>query len=101
MPYTLIIMMKLKTVMNNPPINVTAHKGMLSKKPQSATAVFISSGSTAKAGGAVNIPNEQMGYISNSEAFYGVKMDAIANLSGQQEIKDLFNVMERSGKWRL
>ena len=49
----------------------------------------------------MNIPNEQMGYITNSEAFYGVKMDAIANLSGQQEIKDLFNVMERSGKWRL
>ncbi len=49
----------------------------------------------------MNIPNEQMGYITNSEVFYGVKMDATANLSGQQEIKDLFNVMERSGKWRL
>ncbi len=31
-------------------------------------------------------------------AFYGgVKMDATANLSGQQEIKDLFDVMERNG----
>ena len=35
-----------KTVMNSPPIKVTAHNGMLSKKPQSSTAVTISAGST-------------------------------------------------------
>ncbi len=39
-------------------------------------------------------------------AFYGgVKMDAIANLSGQQEIKDLFDVMDINGlkkeKWEM
>ena len=32
--------------MNSPPISVTAHRGMLSKKPQSSTAFTISGGST-------------------------------------------------------
>ena len=32
--------------MNSPPISVTAHKGIDSKKPQSSTAVIISCGST-------------------------------------------------------
>ena len=39
-------MMKDSTVINRPPINVTAHSGMLSKKPQSSIAVTISVGST-------------------------------------------------------
>ena len=34
------------TVMNSPPMSVTAHRGMLSKKPQSSTAVTISVGNT-------------------------------------------------------
>ena len=37
----IIIIIKLSTVINSPPISVTAHKGMLSKKPQSSTAVTI------------------------------------------------------------
>ena len=38
--------MKLNTVMNSPPISVTAHSGILSKNPQSSTAFIISSGNT-------------------------------------------------------
>ena len=38
--------MKLNTVINSPPINVTAHSGILSKNPQSSTAFIISSGNT-------------------------------------------------------
>ena len=36
--------------MNSPPINVTAHRGMLSKKPQSSMAVTISAGRTVDCG---------------------------------------------------
>ena len=46
LPYTDIIIMNDSTVMNSPPMSVTAHRGMLSKKPQSSTAVTISEGST-------------------------------------------------------
>ena len=46
LPYTDIIIMNDNTVMNSPPISVTAQRGMLSKKPQSSTAVTISCGST-------------------------------------------------------
>ena len=38
--------MKLNTVMNNPPMSVTAHRGMDSKNPQLSTAVIISCGNT-------------------------------------------------------
>ena len=43
-PYTVIIIMKDNTVINNPPINVTAHNGMDSKKPHFSTAVIIDCG---------------------------------------------------------
>ena len=46
LPYTDIIIMNDSTVMNSPPMSVTAHRGMLSKKPQSSTAVTISVGNT-------------------------------------------------------
>ena len=46
LPYTDIIIMNDSTVMNRPPMSVTAHKGILSKKPQSSTAVTISCGNT-------------------------------------------------------
>ena len=45
-PYTVRIIRKDSTVMNSPPMRVTAHRGMDSKKPQSSTAVTIYSGST-------------------------------------------------------
>ena len=35
--------MKLRTVIKSPPINVTAHRGILSKNPQSSTASMIMS----------------------------------------------------------
>ena len=38
--------MKLNTVIKSPPISVTAHRGILSKNPQSSTASMISSGKT-------------------------------------------------------
>ena len=38
--------MKLSTVINSPPIKVTAHKGIDSKNPQLSTAVIISCGNT-------------------------------------------------------
>jgi len=38
LPYTDRIIMKESTVMNNPPMSVTAHSGMLAKKPQSSIA---------------------------------------------------------------
>ena len=38
--------MKLRTVINSPPMSVTAQRGMLSKKPQLSTAVTISWGRT-------------------------------------------------------
>ena len=38
--------MKLRTVIKSPPINVTAHRGILSKNPQSSTASMISSDKT-------------------------------------------------------
>ena len=41
-----MIITKERTVINSPPINVTAQRGMLSKKPQSSTAFTISGGST-------------------------------------------------------
>lgn len=41
-----MIIMKDSTVMNSPPMSVTAHSGILSKKPQSSTAVTISLGKT-------------------------------------------------------
>ena len=46
-PYTVIIITKESTVISSPPISVTAHNGMDSKKPQSSTAVMISVGRTA------------------------------------------------------
>ena len=49
-PYTLRIITKDSTQMNRPPISVTAHNGMDSKKPQSSTAVMISCGSTVACG---------------------------------------------------
>ena len=52
-PYTLKIITKLSTQMNNPPISVTAHKGILSKKPQSSIAVTISCGNIVACG----VPN--------------------------------------------
>jgi hypothetical protein len=45
-PYTVIIMMKLSTVMNRPPSSVTAHKGIDAKKPVLLIASFMLSGST-------------------------------------------------------
>ena len=51
-------MMKDSTVMNSPPISVTAHRGMLSKKPQSSTAVMISWGSAVFC--AAPMPAERM-----------------------------------------
>ena len=44
LPYTVIIMIKLSTVTNRLPINVTAHNGILSKNPHASTAVTISCG---------------------------------------------------------
>ena len=41
-----MIITKDNTVMNSPPISVTAQRGMLSKNPQSSTAFMISEGST-------------------------------------------------------
>ena len=41
LPYTVNIIMNDKTVINNPPINVTAHKGIDSKKPQLSIAFII------------------------------------------------------------
>ena len=46
LPYTLIIIMNDITVINSPPISVTAHNGMLSQKPQFSIAVTILSGNT-------------------------------------------------------
>ena len=43
-PYTVIIIMNDKTVINSPPISVTAHNGILSKKPHSSIFVIISAG---------------------------------------------------------
>ena len=43
-PYTVIIIMKERTVINSPPISVTAHNGMLSKNPHSSIVVIISEG---------------------------------------------------------
>ena len=50
LPYTDRIMMNDSTQMNRPPISVTAHKGIDSKKPQSSTAVTISVGSMVACG---------------------------------------------------
>ena len=44
LPYTVIIIMNDSTVMNRPPISVTAHKGIDSKNPQLSMAVTISAG---------------------------------------------------------
>ena len=46
LPYTVIIIMNDSTVMNRPPISVTAHKGIDSKNPQLSMAVTISAGKT-------------------------------------------------------
>ena len=46
LPYTLIIIMKDITVINRPPISVTAQSGMLSQKPQFSIADTNSSGNT-------------------------------------------------------
>ena len=43
-PYTVIIIMNDKTVINSPPIRVTAHNGILSKNPQLSMVVTISAG---------------------------------------------------------
>lgn len=43
-PYTLIIIIKLSTVINKLPISVTAHNGIDSKKPQSSIASTSLSG---------------------------------------------------------
>ena len=44
LPYTVIIRIKDITVMNRPPMSVTAHRGMLSKKPQLSMVSTISCG---------------------------------------------------------
>lgn len=44
LPYTVIIIINDKTVTTNPPINVTAHNGIDSKKPQDSIAVIIELG---------------------------------------------------------
>jgi glutamate racemase len=49
-PYTERIMMNDSTQMNSPPMSVTAHRGIDSKKPQSSTAVTISCESTVAVG---------------------------------------------------
>ena len=41
-----MIIIKLKTVIKRLPIKVTVHNGILSKNPQSSTAVMISCGNT-------------------------------------------------------
>ncbi|OQB54473.1 MAG: hypothetical protein BWX99_02035 [Deltaproteobacteria bacterium ADurb.Bin151] len=45
-PYTDIIIMKDNTVMNRPPMSVTAHNGMLSQKLQFSMACTMVSGKT-------------------------------------------------------
>ena len=45
--------MNESTVINNPPISVTAHKGILSKNPQSSMVVTISAGKVVCSG----VPN--------------------------------------------
>ena len=44
LPYTVIIIINDKTVTTNPPINVTAHNGIDSKKPQDSIAEIIELG---------------------------------------------------------
>ena len=44
LPYTVIIRIKDIMVINRPPISVTAHKGILSKKPQLSMVSTISCG---------------------------------------------------------
>ena len=53
LPYTVIIRINDSTVINNPPISVTAHKGILSKNPQSSMVVTISAGKVVCSG----VPN--------------------------------------------
>lgn len=50
LPYTDIIIMNDSTVMNSPPMSVTAHSGIDSKKPQSSMVVIISAGSVVCCG---------------------------------------------------
>ena len=49
-PYTVIMRMKDITVINSPPMSVTAHSGIDSKKPQSSMVVIISAGSVVCCG---------------------------------------------------
>ena len=49
LPYTASIMMNESTVTSSPPSNVTAHRGMASRKPTSSMASTISPGSAAGA----------------------------------------------------
>ena len=53
LPYTVIIRMNDSTVINNHPISVTAHNGILSKNPQSSMVVTISAGKVVCSG----VPN--------------------------------------------